>query len=199
VLTRPPATVATLPTPSADALAASEALASAIAADIAAAGGWIGFDRFMELALYKPGMGYYAGGSRKFGAAGDFVTAPELSPTFAQTLAVQLQQLQTCCAARLIEVGGGSGRLASDLLLELERQRRLPESYAILELSGGVRRRAADSSTPLPSGHHTCCRGCAGSTSCPGTSAVSSWRTRFSTRCRHTSCAGTLAASTNAG
>jgi len=144
VLTRPPATVATLPTPSADALAASEALASAIAADIAAAGGWIGFDRFMELALYKPGMGYYAGGSRKFGAAGDFVTAPELSPTFAQTLAVQLQQLQTCCAARLIEVGGGSGRLASDLLLELERQRRLPESYAILELSGELRRRQLD-------------------------------------------------------
>ncbi len=144
MLTRPPAPAATLPPPSADALAASEELAGAIAADIAAAGGWIGFDRFMELALYTPGLGYYAGGAHKFGAAGDFVTAPELSPVFAQTLAVQLQQLQTCCAAQLIEVGAGSGKLASDLLLELERQRRLPESYAILELSGELRRRQHD-------------------------------------------------------
>ncbi len=144
MLTRPPAKAATLPPPSADALAASEALANDIAADIAAAGGWIGFDRFMELALYTPGMGYYAGGARKFGAAGDFVTAPELSPAFAQTLAAQLQQLQACCAAQLIEVGGGSGRLASDLLLELERQHTLPESYAILELSGELRRRQHD-------------------------------------------------------
>ncbi|EXI76651.1 MAG TPA: SAM-dependent methyltransferase [Candidatus Accumulibacter phosphatis] len=144
MLTRPPATAATLPPPSADALAASQQLARHIAGDIAAAGGWIGFDRFMELALYAPGMGYYAGGARKFGAAGDFVTAPELSPAFAQTLAAQLQQLLPCGAAQVIEVGGGSGKLASDLLLELEGQRMLPTSYAILELSGELRCRQHD-------------------------------------------------------
>jgi len=135
---------ATLPPPSADARAASETLASDIAGSIAAAGGWIGFDRFMALALYTPGIGYYGGGARKFGAEGDFVTAPELSPAFAQTLAAQLQQLQACCPAHIIEVGGGSGKLASDLLLELEWQHGLPESYAILELSGELRRRQRD-------------------------------------------------------
>ena len=68
----------TLPAPDADGLAYSAALTQRIAAEIDAAGGWIGFARFMELALYAPGMGYYSGGARKFGAAGDFVTAPEL-------------------------------------------------------------------------------------------------------------------------
>jgi len=139
-----PVAPATLPEPSADARAASEALASDIAGSIAAAGGWIGLDRFMEFALYTPGLGYYGGGASKFGAAGDYVTAPELSPTFAQTLAAQLQQLQACCPAQIIEVGGGSGKLACDLLLELERQRGLPETYAILELSGELRRRQRD-------------------------------------------------------
>ena len=68
-----------LPQPSPEAQAYSDALKQRIAAEIEAAGGWIGFERFMELALYAPGMGYYSGGARKFGAAGDFVTAPEIS------------------------------------------------------------------------------------------------------------------------
>ena len=81
--------MSTLPTPDADALAYSAALEARIAGEIDAAGGWIGFARFMELALYAPGLGYYSGGAHKFGAAGDFVTAPEISPFFGRTLAAQ--------------------------------------------------------------------------------------------------------------
>ena len=132
---------ASLPAPSADALASSSALHSHIAACIAAAGGWIGFDRFMELTLYAPGMGYYAGGADKFGSTGDFVTAPELGPIFARTVAAQVAQLLGLSAPNLIEAGAGSGRLAADLLLELEARGQLPDRYGILELSGELRAR----------------------------------------------------------
>ncbi len=131
----------TLPSPTADALAFSKALTEHIAAEVGAAGGWIGFDRFMDLALYAPGQGYYAGGAHKFGVAGDFVTAPELGPLFAQTLAAQAEQLLTLGAPRIVEVGAGTGQLAVDLLLELESRGTLPESYAILELSGELQAR----------------------------------------------------------
>ena len=130
-----------LPTPGREALAHSQALGRRIAGEIEAAGGWIGFDRFMELALYAPGLGYYSGGARKFGADGDFVTAPEMSPLFARTLAVQAAQILALGAPRIIEVGAGSGRLAADLLLELERRQALPERYGILDLSGELRAR----------------------------------------------------------
>jgi SAM-dependent MidA family methyltransferase len=130
-----------LPLPDADALAYSAALVQRISDEINQAGGWIGFNRFMERALYAPGMGYYSGGAHKFGAAGDFVTAPELSATFAQTLAAQAAQIFALSAPAIIEVGAGSGRLAADLLLELEAQGALPERYAILELSGQLRAR----------------------------------------------------------
>ena len=80
-----------LPVPSSDALAQSEALTNRIRVEIASAGGWLPFSRYMELALYAPGLGYYSGGSMKFGKRGDdgsdFVTAPEMSPLFAATLA----------------------------------------------------------------------------------------------------------------
>ena len=131
----------TLPAPDADGLAYSAALTQRIAAEIDAAGGWIGFARFMELALYAPGMGYYSGGARKFGAAGDFVTAPELSPVFSQTIGAQVAQILALSAPQIIEVGAGSGRLAADLLLELERRAALPTSYGILDLSGELRAR----------------------------------------------------------
>jgi SAM-dependent MidA family methyltransferase len=131
----------TLPKPDSDALAYSAALTRRIADDIETCGGWIGFERFMELALYAPGMGYYAGGARKFGAAGDFVTAPEISPIFARTIAAQAAQILAASAPQLIEVGAGSGRLAADLLLELELRGALPERYSILELSGELRER----------------------------------------------------------
>ena len=130
-----------LPQPSPEAQAYSDALKRRITAEIDAAGGWIGFERFMELALYAPGMGYYSGGAHKFGAAGDFVTAPEISSLFSQTLAVQAAQVMALSAPQIIEVGAGSGRLAADLLLELERRNALPEHYRILELSGELRER----------------------------------------------------------
>ncbi|MDR2614015.1 MAG: SAM-dependent methyltransferase [Candidatus Accumulibacter sp.] len=130
-----------LPAPDADAQSASDALLTRICDEISRAGGWIGFNRFMEMALYTPGLGYYSGGAHKFGEAGDFVTAPELGPIFAQTLAVQARQILDLGAPHIIEVGGGSGRLAADLLLELERLDRLPESYRFLELSGELRER----------------------------------------------------------
>ena len=130
-----------LPLPSPDAQAASAALCRLIAAEIDAAGGWLSFARFMERALYAPGLGYYAGGAHKFGAAGDFVTAPELSPLFAQTLAAQAAQIMALSAPHIVEVGAGSGQLAADLLLELEARAALPESYAILDLSGELRAR----------------------------------------------------------
>lgn len=130
-----------LPAPSPDALAFSDALKRRIIDEIEAADGWIGFDRFMELALYAPGMGYYSGGAQKFGAAGDFVTAPEISSAFSQTLATQAIQIMALSAPQIVEVGAGSGRLAADLLLELERRNALPERYAILDLSGELRAR----------------------------------------------------------
>ena len=130
-----------LPIPDSDAQAYSDALKRRIVDDIAAAGGWVGFDRFMELALYAPAMGYYSGGARKFGAAGDFVTAPEISSAFGQTIAAQAAQIMAASAMQIIEGGAGSGRLAADLLLELEQRGALPERYAIIELSGELRER----------------------------------------------------------
>ena len=130
-----------LPAPDTDALAASQALAREITQSIASAGGWIGFDHFMAQSLYTPGLGYYSGGAHKFGAAGDFVTAPELTPVFARTLATQVAQIMTLAAPQIIEVGAGSGTLAVDLLCALEDCHRLPERYGILELSGELRHR----------------------------------------------------------
>lgn len=131
----------TLPCPSAEAQRASGALVARIRDEILARDGWIGFDRFMDMALYTPGLGYYSGGAHKFGAAGDFVTAPELTPLFSQTLAAQVKQILTLSAPHIIEVGAGSGRLAADLLLELEAGACLPESYRILDLSGELQER----------------------------------------------------------
>ncbi|MBA3033783.1 MAG: SAM-dependent methyltransferase [Gammaproteobacteria bacterium] len=134
---------ANLPIPSADAQAASQELSRRIAARIAAAGGWLPFVDYMDMALHLPGLGYYAGGSHKFGAAGDFVTAPELTPLFGQALAAQVAEVLAAVppASTLLEVGAGSGRLAADLLLALEALGALPERYGILELSGELRAR----------------------------------------------------------
>lgn len=132
-----------LPSPDAIALAHSERLAAHMRAEIAAAGGAIPFSRFMELALYAPGLGYYSAGSSKFGEEGDFVTAPELGPLFAATvsnaLAPVLQQLGP--QARMLEVGGGSGAFAEVMLKRLLALDALPERYAILEPSADLRER----------------------------------------------------------
>lgn len=131
-----------LPSPAADELAHSEKLQALIRAEIAAANGLITFARFMELALYAPGLGYYAAGARKFGEAGDFVTAPEISPLFSQCLAQQCQQvLQQIGGGDLLEFGAGTGTMASDILLELERLGSLPDHYFILELSADLQQR----------------------------------------------------------
>jgi SAM-dependent MidA family methyltransferase len=132
---------ADLPEPSADARAASEALTRIIAAEIAVRGGWISFARYMELALYAPGLGYYSGGSRKFGVAGDFLTAPELTPLYGRALARQVAQVLAASGPLVMEIGAGSGRLAADLLPALDALGCAPERYQILELSGELRAR----------------------------------------------------------
>ncbi|HUW27527.1 MAG TPA: SAM-dependent methyltransferase [Sulfuriferula sp.] len=130
-----------LPTPSPEALAHSTALSHHIADAIHQAGGWISFARYMELALYAPGLGYYSGGAAKFGAAGDFVTAPEISPLFGRSLARQVAQVLQTCGGDVLEAGAGSGRLACDLLNELALLDCLPQCYYILEVSADLRER----------------------------------------------------------
>jgi SAM-dependent MidA family methyltransferase len=134
----------TLPEASAEAQAHSAQVVSALRAELAAAGGWLSFARFMELALYAPGLGYYSAGARKLGAAGDFVTAPELSPLFGHTLARQVADLIEDPASEVLEIGAGSGALAATLLEELERLDTLPSRYLILELSADLRERSRD-------------------------------------------------------
>jgi SAM-dependent MidA family methyltransferase len=133
--------MSSLPLPSPEAQAHSNHLRDLIHQDILRQGGWIPFSRFMELALYAPGMGYYNAGARKFGAAGDFVTAPEISSLFGRTLARQLIEIMEQSTPHIIELGAGSGKLALDILSELERQNSLPDRYDILEVSADLRER----------------------------------------------------------
>ena len=100
--------------------------------EIQRAGGWIPFARYMELVLYEPGFGYYAGRARKFGAQGDFVTAPELGSLFGRTLARQLKSLSFGC---IFELGAGTGALAQALLSQADFD------YTILETSADLRER----------------------------------------------------------
>lgn len=133
-----------LPTPEPAAAAHSARVAAHIRAAIRDAGGWISFARYMELALYAPGLGYYAAGATKFGFAGDFTTAPELSTLFGRTLARQVRQVLDETGGDVLEFGAGSGKLAADLLLELERLGTLPARYLILELSAELQARQFD-------------------------------------------------------
>ncbi len=134
-----------LPAPTPDALAHSQELQQRLQEEIQAADGWMPFDQFMGSCLYAPGLGYYTAGAHKFGAAGDFVTAPELTPLFARALAHQATQVMALSAPHIIEAGAGSGRLATDLLLALEALDQLPESYGILELSPDLKERQRQS------------------------------------------------------
>ena len=133
-----------LPIPSEAALQHSHAVQELICTEIAAASGWIPFARYMELALYAPGMGYYSGGAAKFGSTGDFVTAPEISPLFGKAVARQAAQVLELMGDKsgdILEFGAGSGKLALDLLLELEKLGYLPGRYLILEVSAELRQR----------------------------------------------------------
>jgi SAM-dependent MidA family methyltransferase len=111
-------------------------------AQINAAGGWLSFERFMDLALYAPGLGYYSGGAQKLGRDGDFTTAPEVSPLFGSCVAVQCAEvLRSLGCGSVLEIGAGSGRLAADVLARLETLAQLPERYWILEISADLRQR----------------------------------------------------------
>jgi SAM-dependent MidA family methyltransferase len=124
-----------------------------IRAAIRAAGGWLPFSRYMELALYAPGLGYYAAGARKLGAGGDFVTAPELTPIFGRCVATQCAEvLTTLGGGEIVELGAGSGALAADLLGELAACGTLPTAYRILEPSPELRERQRRRLGELPAG-----------------------------------------------
>jgi SAM-dependent MidA family methyltransferase len=122
-----------------DAAAHSARLAELIRSELAAGQGLMPFSRFMELALYAPGLGYYSAGARRFGAGGDYVTAPEISPLFSRCLARQCRQVLARTGGDILELGAGSGTMAADILLELETLNGLPEHYRILEISGALR------------------------------------------------------------
>ncbi|MCH7821354.1 MAG: SAM-dependent methyltransferase [Proteobacteria bacterium] len=135
-------TDSSLPIPDATSAAHSVRVGDYIRKTIAGAGGLISFAEYMHLALYAPGLGYYSAGTTKFGKAGDFVTAPEVSPVFGRVLARQcasvLAELDAPC---VLEFGAGSGKLAGDLLQALAELDALPQSYQILEVSADLRQR----------------------------------------------------------
>jgi SAM-dependent MidA family methyltransferase len=138
----PAAPIQPLPEPDADGRAHSARVVAAVRAEIVRAGGWISFAQYMQLVLYEPGLGYYVAGARKFGADGDFVTAPETTRLFARSLAVQIAALLAATATReIVEFGAGSGAFAADLLNALGKLDALPSRYAILEVSPDLRER----------------------------------------------------------
>ena len=118
----------------------ARAVLDAVRAQIAGRGGWIAFDEYLEQVMYAPAVGYYSAGAAKFGAAGDFITAPELSPLFGACVA-------RACApflaggAELLELGAGSGALAESMLRRLAELDALPARYGILEVSADLRER----------------------------------------------------------
>jgi SAM-dependent MidA family methyltransferase len=133
---------ANVPMPTREALAHSARVVAHIEQSIAASGGWISFADYMGAALYAPGLGYYVAGARKFGLAGDFVTAPELTALFGEALAVQIAAvLAKLPGGSLIELGPGTGRLAADVLSALAARGALPERYCLLEVSPDLRER----------------------------------------------------------
>lgn len=134
---------ADLPQPAEDALEHSRTLAGFIRNEMESEGGYLPFSRFMERCLYAPGLGYYSAGSTKFGAAGDFVTAPELGPLFATCVADAVAPVLRKLGpdASFVEIGGGSGAFAETMLKRLLELDALPARYAILEPSADLRER----------------------------------------------------------
>jgi SAM-dependent MidA family methyltransferase len=125
-----------------DSVEHSARMHDALVAEISAAGGWLSFERFMDLALYAPGLGYYSGGAQKLGDGGEFTTAPEVSGLFGACVAVQCAEvLRHLSAGSVLEIGAGSGRLAADLLARLDSIGELPDNYWILEVSADLRQR----------------------------------------------------------
>ena len=147
--------MATLPIPTPEAAFQSQQLTKLIEQKIIDSGGWIDFATFMEMALYTPALGYYSNGAKKFAevksGGGDFVTAPQISPLFAQSLARQVAQILATIQKQnsaektgytqtdILEIGAGTGQLAADLLINLSQLNQLPDHYFILEISDYLR------------------------------------------------------------
>jgi len=135
-----------LPVPDPVAQQYSDQLLDLIKQKIADAGGKISFAEYMQHCLYAPGLGYYSAGSYKIGAKGDFTTAPEISPLFSRTLVQHIQDVFTQTKqANILEFGAGSGKMATDILTELELRKCLPEHYYIIEASADLRLRQEES------------------------------------------------------
>ncbi len=131
--------MASLPISSPESQVLSQQLTNLIQQKIENNNDWIDFATFMHMALYTPRLGYYSGGAKKFGQGGDFVTAPEISPLFAKTMAPQAAQILAYSDACILELGAGTGKLAADLLLELQQLDQQPKQYLILEVSDYLR------------------------------------------------------------
>jgi SAM-dependent MidA family methyltransferase len=120
----------------------SAAVNEKIRSEIDAHGGWISFEKFMDMALYAPGFGYYSAGAHKLGFGGDFTTAPEVSELFGACVAQQCADvLGALGTGSVCEIGAGSGKLAADILSRLEVWGALPDQYWILEVSADLRER----------------------------------------------------------
>jgi SAM-dependent MidA family methyltransferase len=139
-----------LPPLSADEQQHSAAVAARLREAVAAGGGWLSFEHFMDLALYAPGLGYYSAGSAKIGAGGDFVTAPEISDLFSRCVARQCAEVLAVTGGAILELGAGTGRMAGAVLEALAAEGVLPDRYYILEVSADLaeRQRARLSSLP---------------------------------------------------
>lgn len=139
-----------LPSLSPDEERHSRAAAALIRERLAAAGGWLSFEQFMELALYAPGVGYYSAGSVKLGPSGDFVTAPEVSDLFSRCVARQCADVMAETGGEILELGAGTGRMAATILQALEQLGELPDRYAILEVSADLADRQRTRIQQLP-------------------------------------------------
>ena len=139
-----------LPTLSSDLKRHCEQVVVAVQAAIAAAGGWLGFDDYLRIVQYAPGLGYYSAGSEKFGVAGDFVTSPELSSLFGRCVARQCAEVLQQIGGNVLELGAGSGALAASVLGTLHELKQLPDRYCILEVSADLRDRQQQRLSSLP-------------------------------------------------
>ena len=145
-----PKPVSDLPAPDATSAAHSRNVARHIATRIEASGGSISFAEYMSEALYAPGLGYYSAGSEKFGEAGDFVTAPEISPLFGYVIARQIAPVLQSMGGDVLEPGAGSGELAASILERLATLDALPDRFLILEVSPELKSRQAARLAELP-------------------------------------------------
>jgi SAM-dependent MidA family methyltransferase len=139
-----------LPSLSPDEERHSRAAEALIRERLVAAGGWLSFEQFMELALYAPGFGYYSAGSVKIGAGGDFVTAPEVSDLFSRCVARQCADVLAETGGEILELGAGTGRMAATILQSLAAFGVLPDRYAILEVGADLADRQRTRIQQLP-------------------------------------------------